>query len=41
LGERKQAYFDWAAQVGDGLRGVHPTLEAIVDGLRARKSELA
>lgn len=29
--ERKQAYFDWAKSVIDGLRGVHPVLEEIFD----------
>ncbi len=29
--ERKQAYFDWAKAVVDGLRGVHPALEDIFD----------
>ena len=38
--ERKQAYFDWAARVVAGLRGVHPGLEALFDGLLARQSEL-
>ncbi|MCP5160834.1 MAG: HD domain-containing protein [Hahellaceae bacterium] len=28
---RKQAYFDWARQVVDGVRGIHPELEAIFD----------
>lgn len=28
---RRQAYFDWAKQVIDGLRGVHPPLEALFD----------
>lgn len=35
--ERKQAYFDWAAAVVAGLRGVHPGLEAVFDGLYARR----
>ena len=35
--ERKQAYFDWAAAVVAGLRGVHPALEAVFDGLYARR----
>jgi len=35
--ERKQAYFDWAANVVAGLRGVHPGLEAVFDGLYARR----
>ena len=38
--ERKQAYFDWAAQVVAGLRGIHPELEAVFDGLFARRAEL-
>ncbi len=29
--ERKQAYFDWAEAVVDGLRGVHPALEQAFD----------
>ena len=29
--ERKQAYFDWAKAVVDGLRGVHPRLERAFD----------
>lgn len=28
---RKNDYFDWAKKVVDGLRGVHPQLEAIFD----------
>jgi guanosine-3',5'-bis(diphosphate) 3'-pyrophosphohydrolase len=35
--ERKQAYFDWAANVVAGLRGVHPGLEAVFDRLYARR----
>jgi guanosine-3',5'-bis(diphosphate) 3'-pyrophosphohydrolase len=38
---RKQEYFDWAAQVIAGVRGVHPGLEAIFDGLLARRRALA
>lgn len=38
--ERKRTYFEWAARVVDGLRGVHPGLEAVFDGLLARQSEL-
>ena len=38
--DRKRAYFDWAARVVAGLRGVHPTLEAIFDGLYGRQAEL-
>ncbi|MEW8315826.1 MAG: HD domain-containing protein [Candidatus Thiodiazotropha endolucinida] len=29
--QRSQAYFDWAKEVIDGLRGTHETLEAIFD----------
>ncbi len=38
--ERKQAYFDWAEKVVAGVRGVHPGLEAVFDGLLARHAEL-
>ena len=38
--ERKQGYFDWAAQVVAGVRGIHPGLEATFDGLYARRAEL-
>ncbi len=38
--ERKRAYFEWAARVVAGHRGVHPGLEAVFDGLLARQSEL-
>ena len=34
---RRREYFDWAKEVVDGLRGVHPRLEAIFDAAqRAR-----
>jgi guanosine-3',5'-bis(diphosphate) 3'-pyrophosphohydrolase len=34
---RQREYFDWAKQVVDGLRGVHPTLEKLFDqAYRAR-----
>ena len=33
--KRKQEYFDWAKQVADGLRGVHPGLEAEFDRVYA------
>jgi len=36
--QRKRTYFDWAARVVAGLRGVHPGLEAVFDGLLARRS---
>lgn len=39
--ERKQAYFDWAASVIDGVRGSHSGLEAVFDELLGRRSELA
>ena len=38
--DRKREYFDWAARVVAGLRGAHPALEAVFDGLRGRQSEL-
>ena len=38
--ERKRAYFDWAALVVAGVRGVHPGLEAEFDRLLARRDEL-
>jgi len=38
--ERKAAYFDWANQVVDGLRGTHTRLESLFDELRSRKSKL-
>ena len=38
--ERRQTYFDWAGKVVDGLRGVHPGLEATFDALLARRLEL-
>ena len=38
--QRKREYFDWAARVVAGLRGAHPGLEAIFDGLHGRQSEL-
>jgi len=38
--ERKKAYFDWASKVVDGVRGVHPGLEAVFDGLCSRYAEL-
>ena len=37
--ERKRTYFDWAAQVVGGVRGVHPGLEAVFDGIYARGAE--
>jgi guanosine-3',5'-bis(diphosphate) 3'-pyrophosphohydrolase len=35
--QRRREYFDWAKQVVDGLRGVHPRLEAIFDATYAAK----
>ena len=29
--QRRQQYFEWAKQVVDGLRGVHPKLEGVFD----------
>ena len=34
---RRRAYFDWAKQVIDGLRGAHPRLEAAFDAAYARR----
>jgi guanosine-3',5'-bis(diphosphate) 3'-pyrophosphohydrolase len=34
--ERKREYLDWAKDVVDGLRGVHPELEAIFDEVYAK-----
>ena len=34
---RKQEYFDWAKQVVDGLRGIHPPLEAEFDRVYAMR----
>ncbi len=39
--ERKQNYFDWSARVVAGIRGVHPGLEVVFDGLLARHAELS
>ena len=35
--ERKQRYFDWAKEVVDQLRGVHPQLERRFDDVYARR----
>ena len=35
--ERKQAYFDWAKAVVDGLRGSHPVLERAFDEALRRR----
>jgi len=35
-----QGYFDWAAKVVDGVRGVNPALEAKFDELLGRRTEL-
>jgi len=35
--ERRQEYFDWAKQVIDQLRGVHPPLEALFDAAFAMR----
>ena len=39
-GERKQAYFDWAANVVAGLRGANAQLEAVFDAVYAQRSTL-
>jgi len=38
--QRKREYFAWSAQVIAGVRGVHPGLEQVFDGLLARVGEL-
>lgn len=38
---RRREYFDWAAQVVDGLRGVHPTLEQAFDKALAMRPRAA
>ena len=35
--DRRQEYFDWAKQVIDELRGVHPVLEALFDEAYANR----
>ena len=35
--ERRQAYFDWAREVIDRVRGVHPGLEALFDRVYAQR----
>ncbi len=39
--QRQQRYLHWSAEVIDGVRGIHPELEAMFDGLYARCEELA
>lgn len=39
--ERKKEYFDWAASVVEGMRGVHSQLEAVFDSVYSRHAELA
>lgn len=36
--ERKAEYFDWARSVIDGVRGVHPRLEALFDQVYQKKA---
>jgi len=38
--QRKQNYFDWAANVVAGLRGANARLEAVFDAVYARRGEL-
>jgi len=38
--ERRHEYLVWSSRVVAGLRGVHPGLEAIFDGLIARSAEV-
>ena len=35
--ERKREYFDWAARVVDGVRGVNPELEALFDKIYSKR----
>jgi guanosine-3',5'-bis(diphosphate) 3'-pyrophosphohydrolase len=35
--QRKREYFDWAKEVVDQMRGVHPKLEALFDAQYARR----
>ena len=35
--KKRREYFDWAKQVIDGLRGVHPQLEALFDAAYAAR----
>ena len=37
--DRRQAYFDWAKQVIDGLRGHHPLLEDLFDEVYRQRPE--
>jgi guanosine-3',5'-bis(diphosphate) 3'-pyrophosphohydrolase len=37
--DRKKTYFDWASRVVDGVRGIHPEIEAVFDRLLARHAE--
>ena len=37
--DRRQAYFDWAKQVIDGLRGHHPLLEVLFDEVYRQRPE--
>jgi guanosine-3',5'-bis(diphosphate) 3'-pyrophosphohydrolase len=39
--DRKRDYFDSAAKVVAGLRGVHPKLEAVFDEVYAQRSVFA
>lgn len=39
--DRKSEYFDWAADVVAGLRGVNPTLEAVFDDVYAQKPAIS
>jgi len=37
--ERRQQYYDWAKKVVNGLRGVHPTLEALFDAAYSKRPD--
>ena len=38
--KRRRAYFDWAKEVTDAMRGTHPRLEAAFDAAYARRPRL-
>ena len=38
--QRKQSYFEWAARVVAGMRGVNPRLELVFDELLARQAKV-
>ena len=38
--QSQREYFDWAKQVVDGLRGLHPRLESLFDAARGAALEI-